>query len=94
MGHVRRQSQQNMCIIGMMGEPQGMTFPPHSSRESTLHPWECDVACPCVPGFQSAPSVLSEQVKLKTSFLGQKKGRTPSPLDGHMGSEFAMALFL
>lgn len=28
LGHVRRQSQQDMSIIGMMGEPQGMTFPP------------------------------------------------------------------
>ena len=49
---------------------------------------------PCVPGFQSAPSVLSEQVELKAPFLEQKKGRTPSPLGGYMGSQSAIALFL
>lgn len=58
-----------------------------------LYPWECDMACPCILGFQSAPSLLSEQVKLKTPFIGQKKAGL-SPLDGYMGSEFAMALFL
>lgn len=51
------------------------------------------MACPCILGFQSAPSLLSEQVKLKTPFIGQKKAGL-SPLDGYMGSEFAMALFL